>query len=335
MGDWLVSADLLARSSFVLSPMHETVAALMSLDRPFGGAERAFCAQYRPAYQAMLEAHPVRDALVRRAWRPRQGSRPGWMADFLGTVPSAPDLDFEAQLGELAQQWPDHRVRAALREMGDRRLPALLQGDRVSQELVALLRWVWTVTVEADWPRRQRVLRADVVSRTARLATHGWGDVLTGLGGKRGWRAGGRVTVNGYDLPDRDIRVAEHLWFIPVHAPGGWVAWEEPDRYAVVYPVTGTAIVPTAPAKASAGTSPISQDVALARLLGRNRAAILTLLDAPLSTTHLMGLTGLPAASVSTHLRVLLDGGLVQRRRSGREVLYWRSALGETLAACP
>lgn len=98
-------------------------------------------------------------------------------------------------------------------------------------------------------------------------------------------------------------------------------------------PVTGTAIVDPAPSRAPARSGPSGGDGAsLARLLGRNGATILTLLDAPLSTTHLMGLTDLPARSVSTHLRVLFDSGLVQRRRSGREVLYWRSALGETLA---
>ena len=33
------------------------------------------------------------------------------------------------------------------------------------------------------------------------------------------------------------------------------------------------------------------------------------------------------------HLRVLLDAGAVARRRSGRHVLYWRTALGESLIA--
>ena len=37
--------------------------------------------------------------------------------------------------------------------------------------------------------------------------------------------------------------------------------------------------------------------------------------------------------SVGGHLKVLLEAGIVLRRRSGREVLYWRTALGDALVA--
>jgi DNA-binding transcriptional ArsR family regulator len=43
--------------------------------------------------------------------------------------------------------------------------------------------------------------------------------------------------------------------------------------------------------------------------------------------------TGLSLGTVSDHLRVLLDAGTVSKRRSGREVLYWRTALGAALVA--
>jgi len=43
--------------------------------------------------------------------------------------------------------------------------------------------------------------------------------------------------------------------------------------------------------------------------------------------------TGLPLGAVGNHLRVLLDAGAVLRRRAGREVLYWRTSLGDALAA--
>ncbi len=71
----------------------------------------------------------------------------------------------------------------------------------------------------------------------------------------------------------------------------------------------------------------------LARLIGPNRARVLRLLGEPRSTTQLAALTGLPLGAVSNHLRVLLEAGAVLRRRTGREVLYWRTSLGDVLAA--
>jgi DNA-binding transcriptional ArsR family regulator len=107
-----------------------------------------------------------------------------------------------------------------------------------------------------------------------------------------------------------------------VHSNGSWVAWEPPWRFAVVYPVAGAQ---------AAEDHPVEDG--LARLVGGNRARVLTLLDEPRSTTQLAVLTGLPLGAVGNHLRVLLDAGTVLRRRSGREVLYWRSSLGDALVA--
>jgi DNA-binding transcriptional ArsR family regulator len=98
------------------------------------------------------------------------------------------------------------------------------------------------------------------------------------------------------------------------------VSWLLPNRYALVYPVTG--VFATAPAPLPAP---------LVRLAGRNRARLLVRLGTPRSTSALAAETGLPLGSVGGHLRVLLDAGLLERRRSGREVLYWRSDAGHTL----
>src|SRR5947199_44851 len=92
MGSWRVSADLLASSRFVLSPMAETVAALTVLEAPKGPWQQVFHAANRDAFDEMMARHPVRRDLVRRAWRPRRGDQPGWVADFLGTVPAGPGV---------------------------------------------------------------------------------------------------------------------------------------------------------------------------------------------------------------------------------------------------
>jgi len=322
MGSWRVSADLLASSRFVLSPMAETVAALTVLEAPNGPWQQVFHAANRDAYAEMLARHPVRRDLVRRAWRPRLGDRPGWMADFLGAVPAGPGMSFAEELAQLANEWNDDLIRSELYTVRPGRLAATLLRPGLRAELLGLLRWVWTVTVSADWPRRQRVLQADIVSRTTTLAAHGWSGVIPTLGAKRQWLGDGRLQINRYDLPERDLSAAETLLFIPVHSNGSWVAWHEPTRYAIVYPVTG-ALAPTTATNAHG----------LGRLIGANRARLLHALDDPRSTTQLAAISGLPIGAVGNHLRVLLGAGVVLRRRAGREVLYWRTALGDSLTA--
>jgi DNA-binding transcriptional ArsR family regulator len=202
-------------------------------------------------------------------------------------------------------------------------VPEALGGPGVTDVLAEVLGWVWTATLASDWPRRRRVLEADVVARIARLATEGWSGVLGTLGTQRRWLGEGRLQINKYDLPSRDLSEARELSFVPVHGHGTWVAWDHPERYAIVYPVVG--------AQADIGSGGATDG--LARLVGGNRARVLTLLDEPHSTSQLAVLTGLPLGSVGNHLRVLLDAGAVLRRRSGREVLYWRTSLGDALVA--
>lgn len=324
MGTWVLSADLLARSRFVVSPFAETVAALTLLSdphQPTAPWQRAFLAQHREAYSAMLAEDPRRKPLVERLWRPRRGSTPGWIADFISLPPLGPGASFEDELAQL-ESWDDERVRAELRALSRRPFPAALERPGVREAVSDLLLWTWTSTLVSDWPRRQRVLEADIVSRTTRLASAGWTAVLDTLGPRRRWVGEGQLQVNGYDVPSRDLTAAKELSFVPVHSHGGWAAWDLPDRFAVVYPVTG----------ALAQVDAASAD-GLSRLIGANRARVLCLLDEPRSTTQLAAITGLPLGAVGNHLRILLESGAVLRRRSGRDVLYWRTALGDELVA--
>lgn len=328
MGTWLVPADLLARSRFQVSPLNETVAALTLLDATGsrGGSlgvpwQRAFHASHREAYADMLAADPVRAALPGNLWRPRRGRSAGWMADFLTLPPLGAGASFEDELAQL-RTWDDARMRREIRALRPGPLPAPLERPGLREAVADVLRWVWTATVAADWPRRRRVLEADIVSRTRRLATQGWAGVVPTLSRRMEWKGGGHLQINSYDLPARDLSGARELSFVPVHSNGQWVSWELPHRFAIVYPVTGA----QAPVdRAQAG--------GLARLVGANRARVLDLLDEPRSTTQLAALTGLPLGAVGNHLRVLRGAWAVLRRRSGREVLYWRTALGDDLVA--
>lgn len=324
MGTWLVSADLLARSRFVVSQLSETVAALTILTSPGSSSapwERAYRARHREAFLDMLAEDDVRQALAGCLWRPRRGSVPGWMADFISLPPIGPDATLEDELAQL-QPWDDDRIRDEIRSLTQRPLPAVPARSGLREVTADILRWVWTATLASDWPRRRRVLEADIVSRTSRLATEGWAGVFASLGSRRRWVGGGHLQVNGYDLPSKDLSEARELSFVPVHSAGSWVAWDLPYRFALVYPVSG-ALADVGP------TSPSGLD----RLVGANRARVLRLLDQPRSTTQLAALTGLPLGAVGNHLRVLLESGAVLRRRAGREVLYWRTGLGDELVA--
>jgi DNA-binding transcriptional ArsR family regulator len=341
VGNWIVSADLLARSRFVVSPFTETVAALTVLSRPDPPGlpwERTFRAQHGEAYVEMLAADPVRQAVAGFLWRPRRGTTPGYMADCLGLPPLGPGASFDDELAQLSE-WDDDRIREDIRLCTGRSLPGAgagagpgsgpgsggesgLHGFALRDAVADILRWVWTTTLVSEWPRRRRVLEADIVARTSRLASDGWAAVFGTLGRRMRWLGDGHLEVNGYDAPSEDLSGARELSFVPVHSHGSWTALDPPDRFALVYPVAG----------ALAEVAPVRPD-GLARLIGANRAQVLHLLDVPHSTTQIAALTGLPMGAVGNHLRVLLDGGAILRRRAGREVLYWRTSLGDSLAA--
>jgi DNA-binding transcriptional ArsR family regulator len=315
MGTWRVPSDLLARSRFAISPKADAVEALFSLASPEEGRQRAFVALHLDAFRGALDDNPGWAALLEHL------RRPGWIADFVGLPPTRPSMSFEEELA-LVEALGDTRILRDLREVGAGPLPRILARPGVTSYAVGLLDWVWTHTLATDWPRRERILRADIVSRTSRLASHGWAAVLHDLGRDREWIGNGELRINRYGLPTRVLEPDSELYFIPVNGIGSSVGWDLPRRYAVYYPVTGALAPPDATAEHG-----------LASLIGRNRAAVLTALDDPASTTQLTVATGLGLGSVGDHLKVLLGAGLVLRRRSGREVLYWRTALGDSLVA--
>ncbi|MFD6419248.1 transcriptional regulator [Streptomyces sp. NPDC060194] len=317
MGWWLLNADTLARSRFVVSPLAETTAALLTLEH--GPAEhpaaRAWVERHRPAYRARLAADPVTAALLRAAFTAR------WNADFLTPAPIGDTAAFAGELARVRAAPPDV-VRADLAvALGGGPLPAEL-ADRtdLADRAADLLAWVWAETVEPDWARRRRILEADVVARTRQLGDGGWAAALDDLRPGMRWLGEGRLQINAHDNPPRRISGARML-FVPVTFRQGWACWDEPRLYALVYPCTGVL----------AGAADRPGPAPLAALLGPARATVLTLLDTPKSTTVLVALTGQVLGSTGRHLRVLRDAGLVDRRRAGRSVLYYRTEAGEVL----
>ncbi|MFC5220738.1 ArsR/SmtB family transcription factor [Streptomyces coerulescens] len=319
MGWWQLNADTLARSRFVLSPFTETFASLKLLHAgtPAHPGERAWLRDHLPAYRARLAADPVTAQLVRAALGRY------WTADFITPTPKDGET-FEQVVARVRSADPA-TARADLTVSLPGPLPAALDRDDLPERAAALLDHVWTRTVRPYWDRRRRILEADVAARTARVSQGGWAAVLDSLRpGQTRWLGDNRLQVNLGEYPPREISGAE-LVFMPVTPKTGWVSWEDPDRYALVYACTGALTDP------GARTVPAS----LSALLGRTRATILVLLASPMSTSQLVAVTGQALGTVGRHLRILLNAGLVERRRAGRSVLYSRSTAGETLLAAP
>ncbi|WP_327392752.1 transcriptional regulator [Streptomyces sp. NBC_01186] len=362
MGWWQVNADTLAGSRFVVSQLAETIAGLKVLERGTAGhpGERAWLAAHLSAYRARQAADPVGALLIRAALGPT------WNADFLTPTPEPDEAaTFEDEVARVREAAPGMARQDLTVSLGGP-LPPLLHRDDLPQRAADTLEWVWRETVLPYWARRRQVIEADVVARTAQLSQGGWAAALDDMRPGMRWLGESRLQINARYYPPRDLSGAR-LMFVPVTPRHGWVSWEEGPlpgtarapaapapapgsregaaagpggvvgrsdggrpassralpRYAVTYPCSGVLV------EAAEERVPVPE--ALGALLGGARAAVLVLLDTPKSTSQLVALTGQGLGSVGRHLRVLLDARLLRRRRAGRSVLYYRTAVGDTL----
>jgi DNA-binding transcriptional ArsR family regulator len=316
MGWWQIDADTLARSRFVISEFTEAAACLGALhsQRAAHPGEREWLDTHLSGYQAYLSRDPVTALLVRAALNKT------WIADFLMPPPD-PDAEANFQAGVARiRATSSETVQADLITAVGGPLPAELRRTDLAAKAADLLEWVWAETVAPDWQRRRRVLEADVIARTRQLSLGGWAAALDDMRPEMRWLGAGRLRINANDYPPREISSAQ-LLFVPVTLTHGWVSWDEPHRYALIYPCSGVL--------AEQGRAPAP--AALARLLGPARAQVLMLLESPKSTTQLVALTGQGLGSVGRHLQILLDAHLVVRRRAGRSVLYRRLPTADAL----
>jgi DNA-binding transcriptional ArsR family regulator len=327
MGIWLLTADVLAASRFVTSPLAETVNALGVLasgtPQPW---ERDWLARHRQPFRDRIKADPFSTALA-------QAMRSGrWLPVDLSVPPRPSDVTFEQELDRVRAVPPQtakfdltqgaQAAHGALSPRG--RLPAALDVRDPAGAFADLLQWTWDHTVRAEWPGRKRKYEADIVSRTTVLSQRGWAAAIGGIAKDVRWLGDGQLQITVQDHPPLDLSRAE-LIFIPSSLRDGRVAWEYPARFAVIYPAAGMLASPPTPAAPEP----------LRRLLGPTRAEILLLIGQPITTTQLTAVTGLALGTIGDHLRVLLDAGLAERHRSGAHVLYQRTSIGQQLIGHP
>ncbi|MEU7291659.1 DUF5937 family protein [Streptomyces exfoliatus] len=174
------------------------------------------------------------------------------------------------------------------------------------------------------WARIQQVLEADVFHRARQVAEHGSARVLSELHETVQWDDGTLRLVRRHCSISRD-QVGSGLLLVPsVFAwPRVLTRSVHPDPPQLAYPARGFGAV----------WEPRTTDAmeAVAAVLGRSRTLLLSELDTPASTTRLAMHCGLSAAGVSQHLIALRNAGLVTAHRSGRSVLYARTAIADRL----
>jgi|SRR5579872_1606955 len=254
----------------------------------------------------------------------------GYAPDFLTPPPSNPSPRLEGELAEI-RATPPHQVRHELgryldtvRDETDRRLVGSWLADPApARDLLATrLHEAWLELVAPFWTRVRVLLERDIGQRARTLARHGLRRVFDQLDTRVRWTTRG---ISCRDSSGRTLEVDERgLVLMPTAYgwPGIAIIADEPWLPTIVYPARGIGDL------WRASTPPPD---ALARLLGRTRARVLTSLNQPLSTTTLATLLETSPAGASRHLLALRDAGLVIGTRHGHEVRYGRTELGSSL----
>lgn len=247
--------------------------------------------------------------------------------DFLTPHPGARPRSIRAELAMLAATDPavaQAEVCALYDDSPPKAISAVLhdRADGMTQVAAALERY-WKQALGPVWPGLRRVLTADLAYRADELASSGLQALLNRL--HPAVRFDGRaicIDKTGYTL-----RVAGPDGIVLVPCVFAWPHVLMVD--AEPYPVT----ISYAPRGAGAVWQIHRQTKAhpAARLIGHSRAAILALLDLPLSTTQLAEQAKMSLPAVSQHLTVLRRSGLVNSRRAGRTILNTRTELGHAL----
>ncbi|MCW2756333.1 MAG: transcriptional regulator, ArsR family [Nocardioidaceae bacterium] len=315
---FVLSPEVLGRTRFTFSPLAEATMSLRLIGQP------------RPSH-------------VHTPWlRQARGRLAAIDLDLLlAVVPQGrliasclvpPGLVSQPTIEDQLTALTELGVDRLARDLGDvwqgRTLPRrvddlLASGPRATAQLAETLWDYWDAAIQPFWPRMCAVLEDDVNHRVGRLVDHGFYSLLDDLHPEVRIE-GDRLHIDKPHFPDSMHSATEMTLTPSVFVWPGLVLEDEGGRFALTYAARGIARVWEGQESASA-----AQGEPLAALVGRTRAAILRRAAVPMSTTQIARDLGQSPASVSEHLAVLRDAGLVTSRRSGRSVLYRQTPLAE------
>ncbi|NRQ35373.1 winged helix-turn-helix transcriptional regulator [Nonomuraea sp. NN258] len=250
------------------------------------------------------------------------------IAGFTCTPPatSMPDLDLELATMRSA----GHRVRSDLDAVGGpgtKLLRALYDDpDEGLARLEREIRDYWAAAMAPYWPRLRSLLEGEILYRARLLAEGGAQRMLADLDEAVTWDDGTLRLRHRYVSGARSLRGLGLLLVPCVFAwPRVFSVTTPPYQPTVRYPPRGIATLWERRA--------VDPPRALAAVLGGTRARLLAELDQPASTRDLAQRAGLSEPGANQHLTALRRAGLCTAHRSGRYVLYARTAVAEALLA--
>lgn len=326
-----ISLDVadLAATRFAVSPLCETIKALQLLAQPEPPAvSRPFVDWARE----QLRQRPLRLANL---WPLVVTGLPTY-PEFLIPAPQSRWPAFADELAQLAAT-SAQSVRMSLRHVfGDGPWPGSARAlfrRPVFGQITAELAQCHDRLVAPHWDRIRPVLDADIGYRTGLLASGGARALFGDMHQDLRWSAG-TLTITDPDTAGSEYWVQlgpDGLVMIPgvFSWPVVSVSRATSTQTVLVYPARGAATVWHAiEDQAASGT-------AAEHLLGVMRARLLSTLRSPATTTALARQLGVTPSAVSQHLTFLHRGGLIDRQRAGRAVLYQTSELGMALLSTP
>jgi len=306
-----------------LGPLAETVMAMSLLRCPMqpSGLYNKWRGQVKakvtPQMAALANLIPV-------------GSKGVDLCTLTGPAPT-----IEQGLKALMEMPRDHYLVEAEYVAMNHKLPetawAVADADGSARyELAQAARAAHRVLVAPYWRRIEACLHAEQVARSRVLALGGPDRLLASIQSELiRWQP---PVLEVHMCGDLDIDLeGRGLTLVPSVFVGGFPTLHQNPNDETAAPVL---VLPTADERVRHGhlwDSPKDRTVALAALVGRNRAAVLSAIADGGTTTEVASRVGISLAAASQHASVLRSAGLIITRRQGSSVLHVLTPLGAEL----
>ncbi|WP_395363779.1 ArsR/SmtB family transcription factor [Streptomyces sp. YH02] len=186
------------------------------------------------------------------------------------------------------------------------------------ERLADLLQQYWNWAIAPYWTSIRSVLEEEVLFRGRTFAVAGPEAMLGELVGRMDWSKPYLTAPYHRDV-SRDV-LQSQLTLVPMVFAGGLRIITGPQQEAVAlsYQARATGFLHALPA----GKPGTQKRDRLTLLLGKGRAQVLRSLEVPKTTTMIAATLGMAKSTVSQHLSVLTQAGLVWRQRVGGRVFY-------------